>query len=322
MIFVTGGTGLLGSYLLKELVTRHKNITAVYRSEIPRAPYAQHVNWIQGDILDVALLEEVMQGVEEVYHCAGYVSFNPRKKKHMMQTNIDGTANVVNAALNAGVRKLVHVSSVAALGRKREGSEITEEAKWTEENNNSSYGKSKFLAELEVWRGIGEGLNAVIVNPVVILGVGDWDDGSAALFKNAWKEFPWYTEGVSGFVDAADVARAMIALMQSDIKNERFILSAENWAFRDVFSAMAASFGKKPPHRRVKPYMASLLWRLEKLKNLFTGTDPLLTKETADTGQRKVYFNNSKLLRSLPGFTYKSLRQTIEEYCLEYMQRQ
>lgn len=322
MVFVTGGTGLLGGYLLRELVAQNRNVTAIYRSAIPDAPYAKHVNWVKGDILDVVLLEELMQGMEEVYHCAGYVSFNPRKKHQMMKVNIDGTANVVNAALHAGVKKLVHVSSVAALGRKQEGKEITEEAKWTEENNNSNYGSSKFFAELEVWRGIGEGLNAVIVNPVIILGVGDWDEGSAALFKNAWKEFPWYTEGVSGFVDAADAARAMIALMESDISGERFILSAENWPFRDVFSAMAISFGKKPPSRKVRPYMAALLWRLEKIKNIFTGTDPLLTRETADTGQRKAYFNNTKLLRSLPGFSYRPLRQTIESYCLEYRQEQ
>ncbi|MBX3239754.1 MAG: NAD-dependent epimerase/dehydratase family protein [Chitinophagaceae bacterium] len=321
MIFVTGGTGLLGGYLLEELVARNKKITAIYRSAIPSGEYAKHINWVKGDILDTVLLQEIMQGVEEVYHCAGYVSFNPRKRKQMMQVNITGTANVVNAALYAGVRKLVHVSSVAALGRKREG-DITEQARWTEENNNSNYGRSKFFSELEVWRGIGEGLEAVIVNPVIILGVGDWNEGSAALFKNAWNEFPWYTEGVSGFVDAADAARAMILLMESDIKGERFIISAENRSFREVFSLMAEAFGKKAPHRKVRPYMAALLWRLEKIKTFFTGIDPLLTKETADTGQRKVYFNNSKLRQFLPGFSYKALNQTIEEYCLEYKNRQ
>lgn len=322
MIFVTGGTGLLGGYLLKELVAQNKEVTAIYRSEIPDEPYAQHINWIKGDILDIVLLEEIMEKAQQVYHCAGYVSFNPRKKHLMMQTNIDGTANVVNAALNTGVKKLVHVSSVSALGRKQEAKEITEETKWSEENNNSSYGRSKYFSELEVWRGIGEGLNAVIVNPVIILGVGDWNESSAALFKNAWNEFPWYTEGVSGFVDAADAAKAMVLLMESDISNERFILSAENWAFKDVFSAMATSFGKKPPHRKVQALMAALLWRLEKIKNFFTGIDPLLTKETADTAKRKVFFNNSKLLKFLPGFSYRPLHETIESYCLEYSQRQ
>ncbi len=322
MVFVTGGTGLLGGYLLRELVARNRKVTAIYRSEVPDVPYAKYVSWVKGDILDVVLLQELMEGVEEVYHCAGYVSFNPARKHQMMKVNIDGTANVVNAALYAGVKKMVHVSSVAALGRKREGTAVTEEAKWTEENNNSHYGRSKFLGELEVWRGIGEGLNAVIVNPVMILGVGDWTEGSAALFRSAWDEFPWYTEGISGFVDAADAARAMVALMQSDISAERFILSAENWSFRDVFSAMAAGFGKKPPHRKVQPFLSAMLWRLEKIKNIFTGKDPLLTKETVDTAQRKVFFSNSKLLEALPGFRYTPLRDTIEAYCLEYAARQ
>lgn len=322
MVFVTGGSGLLGGYLLKELVAQNKKVTAIYRSAIPDEPYAQHVNWVKGDILDIVLLEEQMQGVEEVYHCAGYVSFNPQKRNEMMRVNIDGTANVVNAALNAGVKKLVHVSSVAALGKKQEEKEITEEAKWTEENNNSAYGRSKFFAELEVWRGIGEGLNAVIVNPVIILGVGDWKEGSSALFRNAWNEFSWYTEGVTGFVDAADAARAMVTLMESNISGERFILSAENWPFKEVFSTMAKAFGKKPAHRKVHPFLAGVLWRFEKIKNIFSGTDPLLTKETADSAQRKIYFNNSKLLRFLPGFVYRPLRETIESYSFEYSQRQ
>lgn len=322
MILVTGATGLLGSYLMKELVARNKKIKALYRTQIPAQSYTEQVEWIPGDILDVVLLEEVMQGVTEVYHCAGMVSFNPRKKKQLFKVNAEGTGNVVNAALAAGVRKLVHVSSVAALGRKIEGVPVTENVKWSEENNNSTYGKSKHFAEMEVWRGIGEGLQAVIVNPVLILGVGNWNEGSAALFKNAWNEFPWYTEGVSGMVDAADVARAMVALMESDITGERFILSAENWPLRDMFNAMATAFGKKPPHKKVQPFMASLLWRIEKIRSWFSGSDPLLTKETADTGQRKVCFDNTKLKTFLPGFAYRPLRQTIEEYCAEYRQWQ
>lgn len=322
MVFVTGATGLLGSYLVKELVARGKTIRAIYRSNIPEQPWSSRIEWIKGDILDPVILEEAMNGVEQVYHCAGKVSFNPGRKKELYKVNVEGTANVVNAALTVKVKKLLHVSSVSALGRKIEGVPVTESIKWSEENNNSQYGKSKHLAEMEVWRGIAEGLKAVIINPVMILGVGDWNEGSAALFKNAWNEFPWYTEGVSGFVDAEDVAKAMIALMESDITAERFIVSAENWPFKKMFSAMATSFGKKPPHKKVNPWMASVLWRMEKFRSWISGADPLLTKETADTGQRKVYFDNSKLMNALPGFIFKPLQQTIEEYCLEYKSRQ
>lgn len=319
MIFVTGGTGLLGSYLLRDLVARGQKVCALYRSSIPDEPYAQLVNWIQGDILDVVLLEEIMQQATQVYHCAAIVSFNPAKKYDMLKINAEGTANVVNAALAGGVKKLVHVSSVAALGSNALGAPITETDPWDEEKNKSAYGKSKYFAELEVWRGISEGLNAVIVNPSTILGVGKWEkDGTAAIFKKAYEAFPWYTDGVGGFVDVADVARAMIQLMESDICSEKFIVSAESRAFKEVFTEMAKAFGKKPPYKKAPPFIIKLLWRLEKLRSFFTSKDPLITKETANSARHKTYYNNSKLLTFLPGFKYTPLQTTITNYCLEY----
>ncbi|MFT3703387.1 MAG: NAD-dependent epimerase/dehydratase family protein [Agriterribacter sp.] len=321
MVFVTGGTGLLGSYLLRELVARGEKVIALYRTAIPAEDYAASVQWIQGDILDITLLEEMMQQAEQVYHCAAMVSFNPSKKYELLKINAEGTANVVNAALHSGIKKLVYVSSVSAIGRNREGENVTELLKWDEEKNNSNYGRSKYFAEMEVWRGISEGLNAVIVNPTIILGSTNWE-GSAALFKKAWEEFPWYTEGSSGFVDAADVAKVMVALMDSDITGERFILNAENWPFRKVFTSMANAFGKKPPHKKVTAFMASVIWRMEKIRSAVTGKEPLLTKETVNTAQKNVSFDNSKLLKALPVFQYKPLQQTIEDYCQEFMHRQ
>ncbi|MEY3432408.1 MAG: hypothetical protein RL131_344, partial [Bacteroidota bacterium] len=154
-----------------------------------------------------------------------------------------------------------------------------------------------------------------------ILGVGDWETGSAATFKNAYREFPWYTEGISGFVDAEDVSELMVRLMKSDIQAERFIVSAENWAFRSVFEQMAKGFGKKPPSLKVSPALASLVWRWEKVKSLFSGSDPLLTKETAETAQQKVYFDNSKILKAFPDFSFRPLQDTIELACVEYMKK-
>ena len=322
MIFVTGGTGLLGSYLLRELVARGKKVTALYRNEIPQTGYSNQVHWIQGDIHDIVLLEEIMLQAKQVYHCAATVSFNPKKKYELLKVNAEGTANIVNAALRTGIQKLVHVSSVSAMGRKRDGMQVTEETKWEEESNNSNYGRSKYFAELEVWRGISEGLNAVIVNPTFILGAGNWETGAAAMLKKGWKQFPWYTEGVSGFVDAADVAKAMILLMESNVSNERFIISAENWPFKKVFTEMALAFNKKPPHKKASPYMAGLLWRIEKMRSFFTGSEPLLTKEAVDTAQRKVYFDSSKLMQVLPHFSYKPLQRTIKEYCNVYQTMQ
>jgi len=213
------------------------------------------------------------------------------------------------------------VSSVSALGRIREDGEVNETMNWTEETSNSAYGQSKYLSELEVWRGISEGLNAVIVNPVVILGAGDWNDSSSRLFRSAYDEFPWYTEGVSGFVDVRDVAAAMIRLMESDIHAERFILSAENRSFRSVFNEMAKAFGKKEPYKIVTPLIASLVYRWEALKSRFTGKEPLITKETALTAQAKVNFDNSKLKKFLPGFTYRPLGETIRYTCAALQQK-
>jgi dihydroflavonol-4-reductase len=324
MVLVTGGSGLLGGYLLRELLREGEKVKALYRTRYSSLLTEEELNaidWIKGDIFDVVLLEELCRECSEVYHCAGMVSFNPSRKDEMMKINVQGTANVVNASIAGNVKKLVHVSSVSALGRKRDGMTVTEESRWSEENNLSNYGKSKHLAEVEVWRGISEGLNAVIVNPTIILGVGDWNDSSASTFKNAYQEFPWYTKGISGFVYATDVARAMIALMRSDISEERFIITAENLPYREIFNMMAKNFSKKSPHRAASKILAGLVWRLERLKSLFTGIDPLLTKETAETARMKVYFDGSKLRRSLPGFSYMPIDEAIAECCREYLLR-
>lgn len=331
MTLVTGATGLVGSHLLQQLVALSnqqvnisgnqlinpsKFVRAIFRDAIPNVPFKEKVQWLQSDILDVVALEEAMQGVDEVYHCAGVVSYNPKHKQQMFKVNIEGTANVVNACLAAGVKKLCHVSSVAALGKPK-NTNINEAMQWTEETNKSNYGKSKHLAEVEVWRGISEGLQAVIVNPTIILGEGDWTKSSTALFKSAYNEFPWYTEGITGFVDVKDVISAMIQLMNSNITDERFILNEGNHPFKEVFTTMANCFGKKPPHKKVTPLMASLVWRLEALKSMFNKKDPLLTSETANAAQAVVHFDNSKLKKFLQKFEYTPLNKTIERVCSE-----
>lgn len=315
MILVTGATGLVGSHLIQSLVRQQQQVRATYRTSIPAFEGADKVEWVQADILDIISLENAIQNIQQVYHCAAIVSFNPAQKALLHQTNVDGTANVVNACMLAGVKKLVFVSSVAAIGRLREQQSINETMYWTPETSNSEYGKSKYLAEMEVWRGIGEGLHAVIVNPVIILGAGDWEKGSAELFKTAYDEFPWYTEGVTGFVDVADVVKAMEILMNSDIAGERFIISADNITYRELFTTIARNFGKKPPHRKVTPLIAALVWRLEALKGMITRKAPMLTKETASTAQAKVYFDNTKLLKYLPAFHYTPLPQSIARIC-------
>jgi nucleoside-diphosphate-sugar epimerase len=322
MILVTGGTGLLGSHLIRALVAAGKPVRALYRQQpLPQLEdLSGRIEWVPGDILDVSALEDAMAGVTQVYHCAAVVSFQAGDKDRLLKVNVEGTANVVNMALDAGVKKLLFVSSVAAIGRARAGVAINEECEWEDSRNNSRYSVSKFLGEMEIWRGIAEGLEAVIINPSVILGGGFWKDGSGALFKNAWKEFPFYTQGVNGFVDVEDVVLAMIRLMDSDISGERFIISADNWNYQQLFTIMAEELGRKPPHIAVRPWMAELIWRLEKVKGMITGKRPLLTKETAHTAQMKVYYENRKVLNALPGFRFRPLQDTIKRIAAAYLE--
>ncbi|MEO7048159.1 MAG: NAD-dependent epimerase/dehydratase family protein [Ferruginibacter sp.] len=321
MILVTGGAGLLGTSLIESLLAKGKKVKAIYN----KAALADFGNTnlvaVQADILDVIAMEAVMEDVTEVYHCAGLVSFLPGDEAKLYKINVEGTANIVNASLSAGVKKIVHVSSVAALGRIRENEVITEKMQWSPATSNSKYGHSKYLGEMEIWSGVAEGLNAVVVNPVIILGPADWNDGSTKIFKSAYEEFAWYTDGTTGFVDVRDVAAAMIALMESDISSERFILSAENVTYQSVFNMMAKAFNKKPPYKKVTPFIAKIVWRMEALKSFFTGAKPLITKETAATALAKVNFDNSKLLKFLPGFKYHSLEETINYTCNALQQK-
>lgn len=321
MIFVTGASGLVGSHLIQSLLAKGKKVRALYRRSVPRFEGSDQCEWIQGDILDPIGLNEALVGVDYVYHCAAIVSFAPGAAAKMIQSNVEGTANVVNACLVQKVKKLLFVSSVAALGRIRETEAIDESMHWTPETSNSVYGQSKYLAELEVWRAMEEGLPTTIVNPVIILGAGDWDNGSSGIFKSAYNEFPWYTNGMSGFVDVLDVVDAMQLLMESDITGQRYVLSGENLHYRSLFNSIAAAFNKRAPYKKVTPFLAGIVWRLEALKGMITGKAPLLTKETAATAQATVRFNNQKFLTAFPAFQYRQLDNTIQRVAEELKQK-
>lgn len=316
MVLVTGATGLVGSHLIKALLQKGEQVRALYHRSLPPQDL-QKAEWVKCDILDIIALEEVLQDVDQVYHCAAIVSFSPKRKHLLYQTNIEGTANIVNACLNVDIKKLVYVSSVAALGKIKNGELISEAIQWNSESDNSEYGKTKYLAEMEVWRGIAEGLNAVIVNPGIILGSGDWNKGSAEIFKTIYKEFPWYSEGVNGFVDVEDVINAMISLMKSNIQSQRFILSVDNLSYKTLFTEIAHCFNKKPPHKNISPLLAAIVWRAEKIKSFFTGKDPMITKETAHSALAKVYYDNSKLIKYLPQFKYTPLKESLQRICME-----
>ena len=322
-VLITGGTGFIGSYIIKELIEKGYSVRALRRSTsklpfyIPEEIF-EKVEWIEGDVLDVVSLAEAMEGTDHVIHSAAIISFFRRDKKEMNKINIEGTTNVVNTALEKNVKRFVHISSVAAVGRTPEGGHVHEEKKWEENKFNTQYAISKYRSELEVWRGIAEGMNAVILNPGTVIGYGDWNTSSCRIFKTVYDEFAWYPTGINGFADVEDVARATVLLMESNINEQRFIINGDNWPFQQLFNTIADSFGKKRPYRKATPFMGEIAWRMERVKSFFTGKKPLLTKETAAVSYTKTYFDNQKILKALPGFSFTPLEESIQNACKKY----
>ncbi|MCG8232954.1 SDR family oxidoreductase [Tenacibaculum finnmarkense] len=313
MILVTGGTGLVGAHLLYHLTEKNDKITAIYRTDEKRTHlkkifsfYTDDVEhlfskiiWIKADITDIPSLKNVFKNIKEVYHCAALVSFNPKDYDKMRQVNIDGTANIVNFSIENNIKKFCFVSSIATLGDTINKKIIDEENEWSDSEMHSGYSITKYGAEMEVWRGSQEGLEVVIVNPGVILGSGFWQEGSGKLFSQIKNGFKFYTQGITGFVDVQDVVKAMILLMKSDIKNERFILVSENKSFKEILDTIADNLHKKRPAIKVSKTLSALAWRVSFLVSLLTKKKPLLTKNTARASHNISYYSSSKIEKAL-----------------------
>jgi dihydroflavonol-4-reductase len=324
-IFITGATGFAGSYLLRYLFQRgYNNIRALRRPGSAMdlaAEAAGQVEWIEGDVLDPVLLEEAMQGVSQVYHCAALVSFDQRHRQQMMAVNVQGTANVVNAALYVGIDKLVHLSSISALGRTRNGATLDENAQWQRGGLNTNYAISKFLGEQEVWRGIAEGLCAAIVNPSIILGSGRWQEGTPLIFKTVANGYPFYPSGTTNLVDVRDVARFTAMLMESEVRGQRFILSAESWRYKQLLETIAAELGAAPPRFKANAFLLGIAWRAAWVQARLTGKQPLLTRETVMNAGLTYYYNNRKSIEQFD-FQYTPVQQVIAETARQYLEAQ
>jgi nucleoside-diphosphate-sugar epimerase len=322
---VTGANGFLGKHLLRALSHLPVPVRALYRQHKPDPD--PDIEWLPCDLLNTASLSDAFKDVKQVYHCAATVSFDPRRQKETIEQNITITANVVNAALDEGVQKLIHVSSIAALGRGRAVDDnaapflIDEEEHWEESKNNSQYAQGKYLSELEVWRGIAEGLHAAIVNPAVILGEGDWTRGAPKLMQIVYDEFPWFTSGINAWVDVEDVVKAMVLLMDSEISGERFILSSGNYAYKEVFTKMANALNRRPPHKLATKWMTALVWRIELLKSRLANKEATITRETARNAQSQYFYQNEKFLRAFPGFQYHKLDETIDRMAQAFLNK-
>jgi len=328
MIFVTGGTGLLGSHLLTELVKHHPQITAIYRNKekiktVKKCFDFYHaekantlfdkITWKECDVLDIPLLDELMKGHKEVYHCAGIVSFRKKDFNEMMEINRYGTANMVNVALENDINKFCFVSSTAAVGRKdlpKDGT-VTENGNWVKTDETSGYAISKYSAEKEVWRGINEGLNATIVNPCVLFGAGDWSESSMTIFKTLDKGLKFYSPGSNAFVDARDVANIMIELMQKEIFNDRFLCIGVNTSFKNLFERIAKELHKNPPKWEVSKLLMGVAWRFSSFWSAITFSKSPITKDTARNAFNHVNYSNKKIKKALD-YDFYSLEETVK----------
>ncbi|QXP77458.1 MULTISPECIES: NAD-dependent epimerase/dehydratase family protein [Winogradskyella] len=328
MVLVTGGTGLVGSHLLFQLLKSDQPIRATYRNEktLERVKHVfsyfsdngealfNKIEWIEADINNIPQLQDAFKNITYVYHCAAIVSFEPHQYKLLRTINIKGTANIVNLCITHKVKKLCYVSSIAAVGQHNNPEKlIDEKTEWTREDDNSIYAITKYGAELEVWRGTQEGLDAVIVNPGIVLGAGYWNGGSSGnLFKRIYKGMPFYTKGVTGYVDVWDVVNAMKKLMESPIKNESFILVSESLSFKSFFTKTANALKVKPPSKEAKPWLLAIAWRLDWLTHSILGRPRTLSKQTSKSAVSITNYNASKIKDTL-GFEFKSIDKSIEE---------
>lgn len=319
-VFITGATGFIGSHIARRYLADGHPVSVLYR---PQSGYgmltdvADQITWHEGDLLDIPSLETAIKPRSDVIHAAAIVSFVPKDRDQMERVNVEGTTNVVNVCLKAGVRKLGYVSSVAAIGRPaaKAGSaaepiRIDETHKWQDSPSNSTYAKSKYRAELEVWRGVAEGLNAVMVNPSVVLGAGNWSRSSLQLIKYVHDERPFYPAGLVNYVDVLDVTDALVRLMKSSVTADRFILNGGTIPYQSLLEQIAGVLGKQPPTRRIPPALTRLLWPIEAVRAWLLDTTPLITRETARSSS-SFYAYNGRKIEQVPEFQYRPLSQTL-----------
>jgi nucleoside-diphosphate-sugar epimerase len=329
MVLVTGGTGLVGAHLLLHLLENGENVRAIYRNQnniqktksffelYQKADLFEKIEWLEADILDVPSLEIAFINIEYVYHCAAFISLDPKDEDLLRKTNIEGTANMVNFSIAKGIKKFCFVSSIAALGDlAAHETIITEETEWNPEKPHSDYAISKYGAEMEVWRGLQEGLDVIIVNPGVILGpipkTKSCEQGSAEFYVRVANGLSFYTLGSTGFITVNDVVRITLELMKSDIKNERFTLIADNVVFRDIFNTIADVLKVKRPFIHAKPFLVNFAWIADSILSTLFFKKRSITKATAKASYSKSLYSNEKIKSAL-GTVFQDVHQYIND---------
>lgn len=305
---ITGATGLVGSWFAHRLHADGHDVIGLRRANSHTPAWLPSIQWAEGDVSDIHALRQAMAQADVVIHCAAVVSFAPAKASYMHQVNVEGTANVVNACLERQI-PLCHLSSIAALGRDGRTTHLNETAKWEASRHNSRYALTKYLAEVEVWRGIAEGLPTVILNPSIILGRGDWTRSSSQLFGYAAKGRAFYPTGWLNYVDVRDVVDAGLLLLANKQYGQRFVLNGGTVPYRDFLIQAAKALGTSAPRYAIQPWMAGLAWRALWPLSLITGREPLITRETAHSAQMRLTYSSDKIKQQ--GFVFRPLEETI-----------
>lgn len=327
MILVTGGTGLVGSHLIFELLKAGNTVRAIHRKNsdlqsvkkifsyyIPseESEYLLNsIHWMEADLNDVFALSEAFKDITTVYHCAALISFDPADEKELRKINIEGTANIANLCISSKIKKLCHVSSISTMDLSPGEGEITENFTWFPENNHSEYAISKHGAEIEVWRASQEGVPVVILNPGIIIGPGFWDSGSGLLFKRINSGLNYHFPKTSGFVGVQDVVRAAISAMESDTEDEQFIVVSENLDFKEVLKMVAESLNKPAPKKALKPWMVKIAWFYQIMASAIFGSKRQLTRKDSKALFEHTYYNNEKIKSDL-NFEFTPIKKVIE----------
>jgi len=326
MIFITGGTGLVGSHILLKLSQDNIPFKSLKREEsslqICKEVFTHYnsselfdsINWVNGDINDIPSLEEGMQTCDKLIHAAAIVTFKKEDSELLHKVNVEGTENVMNVALSSSIKKVAYISSIATLGRTSTSDIVNEDCMFQLSDKESNYAVSKYHAEQEVWRSSQEGLDVVILNPSVILGPGDWTKGSSQIFQKINSGLKFYTTGSTGYVDVVDVANCAILLLQSNIKNERFIVNGANMKFRTLFDLIAEGLGKKKATVKVTPFLKEIAWRVEFILSFITERKPLLTKETANSAMKSNSYSTKKIEDTI-GYKFTPITKSVTKYC-------
>lgn len=320
MIAVTGANGLLGSHILRKLIAENVSVIALKKpgSDLQLVNDLSGVEWREADVTDAENLLLALKDATTVIHVAGLVSFNPRMREKLFSVNETGTRNVVNACLINNIKQVIHISSVAAIGRQKGFPHIDENSKWQQSDLNSDYAESKYLAELEMWRGKEEGLQVAIVNPSIILAPSVTDRSSAKFFQFAQQEKLFYADAMINYVDVRDVVDCIWKIYTTQTFGDRFILNGGSVSFIELISQIATRFKKKSPSIRLPENLISILATLEDWRSRITGSEPLITRESAKVAKEKFYYSSAKAIEKF-NINFKSLENTLDWCCSYYL---